>query len=82
MFTDISKISEKVQLKALITCGDKQLDVYSSAEDLITLWTTAVNNNFSHEDYEMYMTEKNKTHIRRLVTSYNNGFLAEIKGSK
>ena len=82
VFGDISDITERVKLGAEINCGDKSFIVESKETDLITLWTTLVNNNFSGYDYETYMTDSNKEHIRKLVASYNAGFFAEIKGSQ
>ena len=79
---DISDITERVKLQAVITYGDKTITVESSETDLITLWTSLVNNNFSGYDYETYMTDSNKEHIRKIVASYNAGFYAEIKGSQ
>ena len=79
---DISDITERVKLQAVVTYGDKTITVESAETDLITLWTSLVNNNFSGYDYETYMTESNKTHIKKLVASYNAGFFAEVKGSQ
>ena len=80
---DISDIAERVKLKAVISYGGYQsLTVESAETDLIHLWTNMINDNFSAYDYSMYMTEANKTHIRKLVSSYNAGFYEEIKGSQ
>ncbi len=79
---DISDITERVKLQAVVMYGDKTITVESAETDLITLWTSLVNNNFSGYDYETYMTESNKTHIKKLVASYNAGFYAEVKGSQ
>ena len=80
IFGDISDITERVKLVAEVNCGEQSFTIESKETDLITLWTTLVNNNFSGYDYETYMTDSNKEHIRKLVASYNAGFFAEIKG--
>ena len=82
VFGDISDITERVKLGAEINCGEDYFTIESKATDLVTLWTTLVNNNFSGYNYETYMTDSNKEHIRKLVSSYNAGFFAEIKGSQ
>ena len=82
IFGDISDITERVKLVAEVNYGDQSFTIESKETDLITLWTTLVNNNFSGYDYETYMTDSNKEHIRKLVASYNAGFFAEIKGSQ
>ena len=69
-------------MQAVITYDFKTLTIESTETDLITLWSSLINNDFSDYDYSMYMTETNKTHIRKLVASYNAGFFAEIKGSQ
>ena len=79
---DICDITERVKLQAVITYGDKTITVESSETDLITLWISMVNNDFADSDYQLYMTESNKEHIRKLVSCYNAGFYAEIKGSQ
>lgn len=79
---DISDIAEKVKLQAKITYGDKTLTIESVETDLITLWQGLIDDNFSAYDYATYMTENNKTHIKKLVKTYNAGFYEEIKGSQ
>lgn len=79
---DISDITERIKMKAVVVCDFKTLTIESAETDLITLWSSLINNDFSDYDYSMYMTEKNKTHIRKLVASYNAGFFEEIKGSQ
>lgn len=78
----IDDAAEKVQLQAKITYGEKALTITSAESDLVTLWNGMVNNNFADSDYAKYMTENNKTHIRKLVKTYNAGFYEEIKGSQ
>ena len=79
----IDGITTDVQLQAVINYGDnKTITVMSSKTNLITVWQKLVNNNFSGHDYETYLTEANKSIIRKLVSGYNSGFYNEVKGSK
>ncbi len=79
---DISDITERIKLQAVITYTGGSITIESKETDLISLWTNLVNDGYSAYDYDMYMTEDNKTHITKLVESYNSGFFAEIKGSQ
>ena len=78
----IDDITTDVQLKAVITYGDKSITVLSPKTNLITLWQALVNSGFSGYDYETYLTDTNKEIITKLVSAYNAGFFAEIKGSQ
>lgn len=79
---DICGIAERVKLQAVVTYGFKTITVESVETDLITLWNGLVDSDFAGHDYETYMSATDKTHIKKLVESYNAGFYTEIKGSQ
>ncbi len=79
---DICDVAERVKLQAVVTYGFKTITVESHETDLVTLWNGLVDSDFAGHDYETYMSATHKTHIRKLVESYNAGFYTEIKGSQ
>lgn len=79
---DICGIAERVKLQAVVTYGFKTITVESVETDLVTLWNGLVDSDFAGHDYETYMSATDKTHIKKLVESYNAGFYTEIKGSQ